>query len=228
MENQENLITDSNRVTQIIQGLAREHSRLQIILPDQNESASSMILGIEPGSETLLLDEIMPGYVKVDLDSELIVHGKLKGVPLRFRTRIDAVEQSDGVDAYACKFPEQMFYDQKRSDFRFSPGIASRPRMQFFSDDPPTAGEIINISAGGAKVPLLNQAEEISENVEIQCQLTFEEDQQLDLTVRVCHRREDPVHLGLQFLSMTAKARRFVQSWIANSERKLVRRLDSL
>lgn len=228
MINQDSLITDTNRVTQIMQGLAREHSRLQIIFPDQDESASSMILGVEPDTETLLLDELMPGYVSVELDSELIVHGKLKGVPLRFRTRIESLEKSDGMDAYACKFPEQMFYDQKRSDFRFSPGIASRPSLQLSSDNAQAKGEIINISAGGAKVALLNHHDGFGENLEMECQVTFAEDQKLDVTVRVCHRKEDPVHLGLQFLSMTNTARRFVQSWIANSERKLVRRLDNL
>lgn len=228
MKLEDNLVTDKSRVTQIMQGLAQEHSRLQIILTDTNETASTMVIGVEPTTETLLLDEIMPRYVHVSPNSELMVHGKLKGVPIRFKTRIAGVDNQDGIDAYACTLPSDIYYDQKRSDFRFSPGISSRPSMQLISASGEVTGEVINISAGGAKLELLNTNGEFGEGIDVDCQVQFDDDSKFNLTVKVCYKKDNPAHLGVQFLQLTQPARRYIQSWIMSSERKLLRRLDSL
>ncbi|MFT7218552.1 MAG: c-di-GMP-binding flagellar brake protein YcgR, partial [Candidatus Azotimanducaceae bacterium] len=208
MELEDNLVTDKIRVAQIMQGLAQAHSRLQIILTETNETASTMVIGVEPTTETLLLDEIMPRYIRVGPNSELVVHGKLKGVPIRFKTRIAGVDNQDGIDAYACTLPSDIYYDQKRSDFRFSPGISNRPSMRLISASGEVTGEVINISAGGAKLELLNTNGEFSEGIDVDCQVQFDEDSKFNLTVKVRYQKDNTAHLGVQFMQLTQPARR--------------------
>ncbi|MGB2239806.1 MAG: cyclic nucleotide-binding domain-containing protein [Pseudomonadales bacterium] len=151
---QQKINRDSRKV-QLLLRLSRSRASVNLKLPRYSENFSSLLLGVDVQREVLQLDEIMSEYRNPIRPKDLIaVSGSIMGTPISFKTRVIGEKVIDGSKLYECAFPEDMVYEQQRSQFRLELGAASRAEACIIKDEKKYRGKISDVSERGAAFKL--------------------------------------------------------------------------
>ncbi len=235
------LVSDAARKTHLLKALVESRSLLTIILPDFREPVSSAVL--EVTAEHIILDELIPHSANLAFTPGMVfsVTTKLKGIPIKFHSRVDMPGQSsDGITYYACDIPEVVNYHQKRRDYRLPSRGATWPSILVSSineaEDPSTdvvslSGRVTDISMGGVSAEFDALPGWAGKDRTVSCSIELTDGPMLfsralirHIRTRVKGRKNRQVHsFGLEFISLNEMNRKQLQHWIFHSERKLLR-----
>lgn len=220
------IITEDRRKAQLLKSLAHSRSHLTILLPDEPEPTSSTILDIDEQHETIILDEAVPRVNTEHLYGNLPVsiHSKLHGIPIQFNTTFEKLDLlEDGIICYVFHFPEELFYDQKRTSYRLSNGTHA-VRISFSMGDECYSGRVADISPDGVKIRLRNAGDLKTGDVSPAFSLRLSEELTFTTAAKICHSSPGSGTFGVQFLSLNGAEKQEIQRWIMEIQRKRLRR----
>jgi len=152
------LITDAARIGTILDEM-RQHVRvLNVRLDPEGPLYSSSVIRLDSEHKRLFLDELNPqlGHWELTQGQEIRIHASLRGVAVRFTTRIESLLSEDGIALYACPYPDKVRYLQRRETFRVHLPLGERRgiRLQHPRSGEAVIGRLIDLSAQGFCVEL--------------------------------------------------------------------------
>ena len=115
-------------------------------------SFQSLILKVDPDSQSLLIDEFFPMHADIAIipgeNIEIMSTGK--GLPIRFVSVVGSIEMLDGSPAYRIALPKKIMANQRREYFRVAVhnDMSTRLRINLSGGDMAMC-RIINLSSSG-------------------------------------------------------------------------------
>lgn len=128
---QDEVITETQRIDEIIAQLDRALVLISVRLADDGPLYHSALVRIDKARRRLYLDELHPaeGHVLVTPGISLLAFVTLRGVAVRFTVPVVEILVEDGIALYACPYPEQLGYLQRREIFRVRLPLYERRRL---------------------------------------------------------------------------------------------------
>jgi len=113
------LCSDDQIVSLLIQ-IYNAHVLLDVRIRGHEGHFSSALLGIYEEHGFLVLDELTPesGHKLLLQQHEARVSGRLEGVEFHFNSIMKEAREKGGVAFYKMEMPEEIYYRQRRKDFR--------------------------------------------------------------------------------------------------------------
>lgn len=150
------VISDRYQIAALMSRLVRDRVPISVMLPEQREFYSSVLLHSDREQRSIVADELFParGHALVDAGTEMRMITHLDGIELRFRTRVEAVQQDSDGASYRLTMPTAVDYHQRRNAFRVpvSPALAIAVVVRDESEAPVLRGHLADISYAGMRV----------------------------------------------------------------------------
>lgn len=146
-------ISDPTRMAGLLQRALAERALLAVDLPDSTEAYNSALLEVHPEGGYLELDEFKPKPAQAPALGKLHVSTRLNGVEISFVTRIESVDERDGIALYRVRYPTSLNYLQRRAHYRARVGVVRTiPVTLLLEDGRRIVGHLRDISSGGIGV----------------------------------------------------------------------------
>lgn len=225
-------ITQRERLVSLLENLRLERSLLSVQIDQRPVRYNSAVLKVDAVNGALLLDELTPadGHQRIQVGSKLRVIGSCRGVPVTFRTHVEAKRELKNVGFYQVALPDAVDYRQRRAYFR-----AHAPRvlqlqvvLQSETGDFIGQGRILNLSLGGFGALF-------AENIAIQAldrvliePLQLPEDTELTGTAQIrwlqLLRAEKQVRIGVRLDRLVPEQERLLRHTLIALQREEIRR----
>ncbi|NEX20144.1 flagellar brake protein [Thiorhodococcus mannitoliphagus] len=114
------LVSDARRIASALAEINSQLILVSVRLDADGPLYDSRILRLDEAAQTLVLDKLAPLDEQIQLSTEqdLYVYATLRGIAIRFTTTVKEVATTGETTHYACAYPEQMLYLQRRDLFR--------------------------------------------------------------------------------------------------------------
>lgn len=214
MDDTDYTVDKPERIASILRDLDHKLTLVSVRLEQEGPLYNSALVRLDPDQRLLYLDELTPseGHQKAQPETEIRVFASLRGVAVRFSTRIQQVEQEADGALYACPYPETLQYLQRRDTFRVHIPLSQRPVVELHADHlpAPVQGEMVDLSAQGMCVELTL---DVADQLEPGTTLRFENLMLPDVSERLsgdvrlanCRRsaRDGHTNVGLQVIGIS-------------------------
>jgi len=113
-------IYESRQISPLLIQCYKAHILFNVTIPKQQGHFSTALLGIYDEHGFIVLDELTPriGHKLLLENRRMHLSGRLAGVDLRFTTELLDAKSKGGVAFYKARMPQDLFYQQRRDDFR--------------------------------------------------------------------------------------------------------------
>ncbi|GAB0149133.1 MULTISPECIES: flagellar brake protein [Marichromatium] len=149
----EELITNPGRISTILSDMNHRLLVVNVRLDPDGPLFASSLIRLDGEQRTLFLDELHPeeGHQQVGQAHEIRVYGNLRGIAIRFSTRVADILEEDGIALYACPYPEALNYLQRREIFRAALpfGEIRHVRLHHVNSSDTLNGRLLDLSAKG-------------------------------------------------------------------------------
>ncbi len=220
-----NCITDRQQIIHIFNNLYREHRVLEARIDEHPEIFTTTVLGINPKTNMMALDEINDetGHKLFLQNRELHLSGRKDGVEIDCTLKLIAVKENSKIPYYQVNIPDDLIYAQRRNDHRVSLVANSQFRGQL-ENQKQIIGYAADLSLHGIGVVLKNQEPVVHGDKITSCVLRLSEEQPLYFNLEVCFvqqiRQRGVVRIGGHFLELEKRDRNRVAKIIRKVERK--------
>ncbi len=111
---------DPRKITPLLIQSYKAHILFNVTIPGQHGQFSTALLGIYDEHGFIVLDELTPrvGHKLLLKHRQMQLSGRLAGVDLRFSTQLIDAKSKGGVAFYKAEMPQDVFYLQRREEFR--------------------------------------------------------------------------------------------------------------
>lgn len=114
----------------------REHHFVDVCVKGDDAVYQSMILALDPGEKTVLIDELFPrGFVGLPGQRVDVTVRQSQGQKIRFETTILEQHDQEDVPLYVLAMPDSLDSDQRRNAYRLPIGRSLAIRPQFIGPD---------------------------------------------------------------------------------------------
>lgn len=149
----DDLIRSPERIASILTDLDRHLLLISVRLERDGPLYNSSLVRLDPGRRLLFLDELNPtaAHRTVALGSRLRVFVSLRGIAVRFTVVVEQILLEEGIALYACGYPEELLYLQRREVFRVRLPLYETRTVRLASPvlASPLSGRLIDLSAVG-------------------------------------------------------------------------------
>lgn len=156
----EDIISDPARIAAILRDVHQHVRVLDVQLEPDSPVYTSSVIRLDPDAQRLFLDELNPqlGHWEIvdDHHQELHIRASLRGASIQFSAPLKEVLFEDGIALYACAYPDELSYLQRRETFRvYLPADEHRAiRLQHAGSGDNVLGWVRDLSAQGFCVEL--------------------------------------------------------------------------
>lgn len=233
-DNRVEQVTEPHRLLALLKNLQSKRTLLSARIDDQSRYYTTTLLKIDPQSQLIYLDELVPRTGHERLQSGCVLHvvGLLSGVPTYFTTPVISVDEQEGIAFYRVALPEQIDYQQKREFFRvrIGPKLNLGVRLTRTEGAVMLSGRLLDISLGGfgALLPDNSQLKEL-DFVTVNA-LDLPEKKIISCTAQICHiqrpqlRNTNGLQIGANFNELSSKAEQTLFQAILLLERAQIRK----
>ncbi len=220
-----------NDALNLIEQVRRDRTLVNMRMPETDMELLTVIDGIQTSKNGRVFAVDVPVDLKRALDS--IVYGSLKfefmdskKVPCEFTASTAEIS----ADRIWVTFPDVIYREQKREDFRVE--VPLRTRLCFRKDTDPYRMNVSNISMGGILITLRADARDahiLSVGEELRdIQLVFPSES-VQIREAVVARMEEgvparSVHFGIQFVGINEDERRVLKEILYKLQREFLAR----
>jgi len=220
-------ITDTVRVVNLLERLAKQHTFLTVEIPGHGEHYTSSIVAID--SACVLLDELLPttGHKVLLAERTLQVTGKLEGIDIRFITTLERVDNRDDMVTYHAKLPGKLEYRQRRSGYRAHVPMAQSLRVILdCSDGTVVEGILHDLSYSGAGIIFPDGPPAVKHGLLHDCAFELPDDVWLYCDVELRHAipSRDRQLVGARFVKLSHPQQRLVGHCISKLEQEFIRK----
>ncbi len=235
VEDNPSFIIELDRIHKILAEVETYTPLCTIQIKGFEEKYNSTILGVEPESNVILIDELVPkeGNLKLKDADEIKLSAFHKGIHLSFTINRIETGISRGITFYKATIPSRMYYPQRRKGLRVE---IRKSNVQFYGTSErtgaPVSGGVFDLSRGGAGINLpTNRARVMRGDRLVNCQISIEDYlMNFDFDVRFVRPLgggSSNVQIGGVFSSLTSKSQSKLSHFITSLERLEIRRQKS-
>lgn len=224
-------VTDPIQIAALLKKVKDTRTLMQVTIAGQSAEYNSALLQIDAEHGFLLLDELTPpeGHHRLSEVRRLTASIRLRGVDLRFTTRLQQVGGQAGIAFYRVDFPLQLHYRQRRAYYRVKLGLGLMvPFSITHSAAKAVEGQIDDISVGGIGAQINQQLTFNRGDLLPGCTLLLPTGEKIDCEVEVRYISHDEqhrkTHLGARFVNMDRARQNTLKRFTAEAERELLRR----
>ncbi|WP_305906576.1 flagellar regulator YcgR PilZN domain-containing protein [Methylomarinum sp. Ch1-1] len=227
-----NFLTEPCKITRLLKDIESTAPLCTITLDGSSEEFSSSILDIKTGENKIILDELLPEY-----GNNLLHHKRslklstyCNGIHLAFKLEKIQFGSSNGLTYYKARFPERIYYPQRRKAPRLEiitikipfTGIASKNNTSL-------GGHVFDLSRTGIGINLPDNRSRIQRGDRIKkCSIVVEGYRvDFDLTVRFVKKggsSRTQTTFGGYFENLSTKSQNKLSYFITALEREEIRK----
>jgi flagellar brake protein len=214
-------------VLTLLQSLIRRRELVSIMLPGNDARYTSTVLSVDPQNNMLLLDDLFPheGHEQLIQLGEIQLFAHLGSGALEFGTRLDGVEEADGLCYFRLHLPETVNYMQRREGHRIVVAKLEIPAEVYDLRGASHPARIYDISSSGIGF-LVSKNNDFPLDTVFPCVLHFPAESSLSCNVEFCDRRSAGANIdivGGSFVGLDAQKEHILQRCTADLERRLLR-----
>jgi c-di-GMP-binding flagellar brake protein YcgR len=226
------IISDHARIISVIGRLYQGRVALTITLPDSKIRSKSMILDLDQDSGRFLLNKLQPDSAHDKfLESKIFyAFGQIKGVEIRFSSRLIDV-LTEGEDTYyKITIPDKIDYHQRRAFHRVSLShLDTIPVTLILENGTSLEGQMDDISAGGLSILFPNDLPASLQYGKIikQCVFRIPDGDQIECEVQLRfinhHHGTSLPKIGAQFVNIEKPVQKLIQRFVMVMDRQLAK-----
>jgi c-di-GMP-binding flagellar brake protein YcgR len=231
---EQELIVEPVRITYLLNKVMDNRSALELTIQGGSDRYYSSLLDIDAVQGVLLIDELVPidGNHRLVLSKKLFVRATLEGIILNFQSVLCHQLRIDNYTGYEIRFPNILYYRQRRKFFRAVVGLYRKISVQFrINDYRRLTCQLRNISSGGMMIKCehrlpdwLETGSEFSDWI-----IQLYPDTRIALDIRICFIQHLPsghgTLLGVKFRNLKAVTQQQIDQLVAELNRDLVRKV---
>ena len=113
-------ISDLRQIAALLIQAYKAHILFSVSIPGHQGQFTTALLGIYDEHGFIVLDELTPrvGHKLLLQNRRMHLSGRLAGVDIRLTTELIDAKSKAGVAYYKARMPEDLYYQQRREDFR--------------------------------------------------------------------------------------------------------------
>ena len=223
-------VTNRSRILHLLKRVKAGRDSLTLMLPNIETPFISNLTDISSKDNTLSLDEVVSqdGHQWLVDGKEFMVFGQLKGVSIRFTSRVQSINTNGDYLDYICELPNLISSTERRDNHRVQLSLILQPSLIISSDRKSLIGRAVDISIGGIGLVVGEKPEfEVATKID-DCVINLSDNAgSVPCLVRICHiLQKEQKHewkIGLQLLGMTDQHHKIWRNWVMDAERKLLR-----
>ena len=226
-------VTDRGRIVKLLEDLCRRHVLLGVRIPEIEQVFISSLLGVGKEGGVFILDELNPvhGNDIAAAAARFEVEAMLGGVMLSFDVSRFRAEKKDGVALYRAPLPKEIYYPQRRADYRAPTSVNIPITGQIERLDARLQGALANLSNGGLALHTRQEPPPRVGDILRRCILTLPEGESVHADLEVCYvansRGNRRVLVGCRFLDMEKHEQKRIAQFLFSLQReKLRKQLD--
>jgi len=229
-QGQSEKVTHFPQIVGLLRRIFDNHTLLSVTIPGIEQPFSSMILGVKPDDNLLLLDELNAavGHKKLAEVHKLTARCVCEGIHLSFACDVEVVDQPGGA-VYKTAIPPSIHYMQRRAAYRVRVGLESDIAV-FLSlqNGEILEGRLYDLSTLGIGVRINNQPEICKDQVFPDCRICFPGGKEVTTGIEIRHVLEDadhkPVRFGAKFFGLEPDQKHTIRHMVTHLEREWLRR----
>ena len=229
-QGQSEKVTHFPQIVGLLRRIFDNHTLLSVSVPGVERQFSSMILGVKPDDNILLLDELnaTEGHKRLEEVSKLTVRCLCEGVHLSFACDIEVVSRPGGA-IYKTAIPSSIRYMQRGAAYRVRVALSMEiPVFVPLENGAILEGRLYDLSTLGIGVRIDNQPEIRKDQSFADCRICFPNGQELKTEIEVRHVLEDtdhkPVRFGARFVSLEPDQKHAIRHMVTHLEREWLRK----
>ena len=224
-------LTDPIQIAALLKKVKDSRTLIQVTIAGQSTEYNSALLDIDAEHGYLLLDELTPpeGHHRLSEVRRLTAVIRLRGIDLRFSTRLQQIGGQSGIAFYRVDFPQQLHYRQRRAYYRVKLGLGLMvPFSIAHAASKALEGQIDDISVGGIRAQLSQQVPFKLGDLVPGCTIQLPTGEKIDCEIEVRYISQDEQHrkshLGARFVNLDRARQNTLKRFAAEAERELLRR----
>jgi c-di-GMP-binding flagellar brake protein YcgR len=207
----------------------RSRAIIDVAVAGLKQDYQSVILGVDIGRGSMLIDELFPaGFIGLVDQTLTIKVRRMDGSRVGFTTRILERSRAGEVDNYRIALPANIDYKQRREEFRLAVVQESAVRSEFCTADHQfCSAQVLDVSASGVRLELQNAIEIAAGDVLTGLDFEFAGNHfQCQADVRHVHSdRFGGIAIGVAFRNFSRPQQRLLERSIMQLQRRSVRRV---
>jgi c-di-GMP-binding flagellar brake protein YcgR len=150
-DEQQQVISYKPFMASLLKRLQLARAQISISIDHDKTEYNTIIVDVLADKQQLYLDELNSekAHKRIRKGSNIHFDGRIKGVQIKFTTRVLAIEDNNHIALYRLGLPDEMLYLQRRRHFR---AVARNHHLGISIPIPlqhHITGDIVDISAGG-------------------------------------------------------------------------------
>jgi c-di-GMP-binding flagellar brake protein YcgR len=229
-QGQSEKVTHFPQIVGLLRRVFDNHTLLSVSVPGVERQFSSMILGVKPEDNVLLLDELnaVEGHKRLMEASKLTVRCMSEGVHLSFACDIEVVNRPGGA-IYKTAIPSSIRYMQRRAAYRVRVALSMEiPVFVSLENGEILEGRLYDLSTLGIGVRIDNQPEIHKDQSFGGCRICFPNGKEMTTEIEIRHVLEDtdhkPVRFGARFVGLEPDQKHVVRHMVTHLEREWLRK----
>ena len=212
---------EGKRINDLLYKISKRAALMELHIEGLDESHITTINNLDQDAGLMILD-VPPGDIQKSnlINRNISIYGEIDGVAYSFVSRFTDTP-------LAVITPNQIFYMQRRADFRVHVGLGEGLAINLPTDNgDKIKGSVRNLSAGGLGIELQLNNGNISEWYNGQClencELIFRTNDYLRFKLKLCHiefYKNNYCYIGAEFLDLTPKDKRRLRMYVMDLER---------
>lgn len=228
------LIRNASEIYSLLNKVTKHHALINVSISGKKDIYSSALLEFNKDEAYLVLDELYPedGNKFLDIGKNLSLQTQYQGAMLQFKTMIEAINKDDDGAYYKIPIPKSVDFRQRRSTHRVFVGIDETVPISLVTEENVMiSAELRDISLGGLSIRIDEPAHvSLVEGVDIPiCLISASELIKIKTSIILLHvekaREKGALRIGAAFTSMSNMDRRLLEKFIAELERKMIKRI---
>lgn len=224
-------VTKPSQIVRSLKLLKEGHCLVNVTVPGHDETYNTAILGIYPGRELLVLDELNSR----DGHEQLLKAGKLKascrfhGVEYRFAGAVQQVDYQGGIAMYRVALPQLLLHIQRRDHYRVPVDRETDIQVNLpLTGDPRLRGHLCDLSQGGIGALFETRSSPNQGQVLPVCSLMLPNQKPIRTELEVRFARLDGqrnvLRVGGRFVNLDKEQERDLARLVAKLQREYLRK----
>ncbi len=224
-------VSDPAQIVALLRKVKDSRTLIQVTVPGRAIEYNSALLDINQEQGFLILDELTPadGHQSLCEQRRLTAVIRLRGVDMRFTSKVQEIGGQAGIAFYRVELPTQLYYCQRRAFYRVKIGMGLTVPFSITQESSKTLeGRLDDISVTGIRAELKQQLLFDRGDLLPTCAIQLPNGEKVICEIEVRHISKDEphkiFHLGARFVNLDRLRLNTLKRFVAEAERALLRR----
>ena len=225
-------ITERAQITALLVQAFKAHTLFNASFTEDDNLYNTALLGIYDEYGFIVIDEMNPGQGHDQLlkNNEVLLTGRVDGVEMRFKSTLIEPREKNGVYYYKMEIPKQVYFLQRRQDYRVPTRGTHIPFRAQGKYQPPQImnGYLNDLSRSGLGITINDLVPVHRGDLLPVCKITVPDGTEVIFGMEVCFSWRDTsrglTRIGGRFKNIDRAALQKVRKTINEMERAIARR----